>query len=1301
MQFPPLQLSQDRRRSPRHATRFGAYFLIGTDSFAVNIQDYSSDGMFLAFEKASPAPDRLAGWVGMAACIDASQSALADVLSGLDANESIDTLEPIETRVMHASPHGLGVHIDHLPDSWIALLEKAGNRPLVDIRESNREYELLIQRCIRVYGTFSKVFAGEVLARTADRLGALEGSDPFAAARFDYQGARSALAEASERIIGRFVADGLKRVSATSGEDSHSSTATAFPELRLMQADELEDYLAVSAVIKRADAQVAAVLDDFEMRYIRLVGVTLAPKKNPFGPSMTLRSFREATADVALSPQSARILCAEMDSVAQTRFPVLLQDLKQMLSAVAPTARPKRAPTRRQRDVEADLVQMLPEGGMPDLATRQLLTALRSKHGLDATRAPRRVLGIIETLGTAAQLEAASKRELSPALLPADAGTTANEEAALPELLAAIDRLPMSAGGAFEQASAREVLALMQAPVDGEARNRRRLSAAYEGVLDTSALLFKRASRDFVPQSDVELLVKRLERTLLKLALRDGEFPSSPEHPARKVVNLIDQYNFAANDEGRLTDPKLRNNLDGLVTRICEQADHDATVFNVVQHSLEQDLEGVRRERRLRIDRIVEALESRDRVRVARHQVDTAISGRLSERRMPRVLIRLVDEVWRQHSVLIGLRHGAESAAWRENLLLIERTLAVSAAGIDDPTTLPLRKELYRELATVMLQVVSDQPLRDRLLADLEALLVNADPELLADAVDAPRFNGAELMASPAPPVAASPATVTAGSTLSKLTSNTSAPVALRVGDWWDMRIERKWIPVQLVWISQFTGHCGLVNRSASNQMELTTLDFQRQLGSGTARARDSLDTPLLDRSESGLLNEAYSEAMLRSDRDPVTGWLTRKGFQKCLTALEARSDGGQFHVVGLLECDQFRSISSSCGIEAQESLAKALSARLQRRLPKDCVGAVFRDDTFAVVMPNHTRAAGQRTMVELLESIADFHFVFEQYSYSIGVSAGVAAFGSGQCGAGEVLRRVDAACLAAKAMGRNRIEEYLPDSAELRNAEALLEWAGRADALLMSEDLYLRAQMVMPIGADSAELPYYEVLLGIEATSGRASSPYDFVVALERMGRSHELDLWVLRQAFLWVSDNWMLMESINGVSINLSAPSLRHPEVISFLRQAFADSSFPAQKIAFEITESAAIQNFNAAEEFIREIHRYGCRFLLDDFGSGFTSYAHLKRLSTDTLKIDGSYVKDLLTNASDLAIVKSMTDIAHTLGMKVVAEWVETPEILEKLIELGVDYAQGYAVHKPVRLSELIAHPAAATVANRPTR
>ncbi len=1289
MDFPPLQQSKERRRDARHVTRLGAHLLMGADSFAITILDYSATGLLLTLEGDVPTAERLAGWVGTAVCIDVSQSALSAVRSGLESGETVDALEPIEGRVVHATALGLGVHVEQLPATWISVLGHAARRPANDSRDSNREYEQLIQRCASVYTTFSRKFASEVLARTADKLGALEGGDPYAGSRYHYEGARAALAEHSSRVVKRFVSDGNKRVTAEHADVDVLDVPTAVADLRLMQADELEDYLAISAAIKRINEQVAAGLDQFEMRYMRLVGATVAAKKNPFGPEKTLRSFRVASSAVKLSPQSARVLCAELEAVALAKFPPLLQDLNQMLAAVAPTVRARQtASSTRLRAVGSIPEHMLPEAAIPDASTRALLSTLRGKYGGAGHHVPRRVLGIIESMATTARKDAASKEKFVPVLLPID-NLDPKDVATLPELLAAISRLPMSAGGAFEQATARDVMVQLMRPGEDVETAHRRLGPTFEGVIDTSARLFQRASRDLVPNGDIELLIKRLERTLLKLALRDGEFPASPSHPARRVVNLIEQYNFAANDDGRLNDTKLRANLDGLVTRICDQADTDSSVFDVVQHSLEQDLEGLRRERRARSDRIVEALESRDRLRVARTEVDVALGRRLFERRMPRVMIRLLDEVWRQHSVLIGLRHGVESTAWRDNLLLIERTLAVSAAGINDPSTLPLRKELYRQLSSVMMQVVSDQSLRGRLLADLEGVMVNANLDLMADVMEAPRFEEPD------------DAVVAKAKSAAKDAKKGEPNIAMqsRVGDWWDMKIERKWVPVQLIWMSQSTGHCGFVNRSASNRMEVTEADFQNQLTNGTARTRDSLDIPLLDLTESGLLNEVYAETMQRADRDPVTGLLTRKGFQKRLTDLDARADGGHHHIVALIECDQFRAISSTCGIEALEALTKTLGDRLLKSLPKDCAAAMFREDTFAIVMPNYLRPAGMRTISELVTSVADFHFKFEQHSYSIGVAAGIAAFGTGQSSASEVLRHADTACLAAKSMGRNRIQVYEPDSVALRSEEALLAWAGRADALLMSEDLFLRAQMVMPIGPDTEELPYYEILLGIEPRSGQLSGPYDFVVAMERMGRSHELDLWVLRQSFLWITENWMVMESIGGVSINLSAPSLRHPEVLRFLRQELPRSNFPAQKIVFEITESAAIQSFDAAEQFIREIRRYGCRFSLDDFGGGFTSYAHLKRLSTDTLKIDGSYVKDLIGNLSDLAIVKSMTDIAHTLGMKVVAEWVETPQILEKVIELGVDYGQGYAVHKPVRLVELIAaraEPVAAVAA-----
>ncbi len=1260
--FPSLEQHHDKRRSPRRETRLRAYILVESESFAVSIENYSVNGLYVSFDRERPSPDRLTTWVGMSGRIDPAQSAVSALSAELD---SVNSIEPLEARIVHAEPVGLGLQVPPLPPGWLALLERTaagtGDETASEPMSAHREYEPLLQRCISVYSAFLRTFTRDVLTRSATRLGAVEGSDARAASDARFDQARAALTTQGSQVVERVVAEAASRTLAAPEVGESRDKSPAVNELRLMHADELEEFLLLSAVIKRIEEHVGVALDQFEMRYTRLVGAATNAKQDPFAPEKTLRSLQRALSQLNLSPQSARVVYAEIEAVASARYPDLLRDLNLVLAAVE--AGPRKVRARDGRRLPS---QLLRDDALPDEATRTLIAGLREPLSpARESRVPRAVLEVIEALtspavGAHGTGDAATPD--SPGLAPT------GESATLAELLAVIDRLPTSAGGAFEQASTSEITALLR---DGTAETGapRHIGAEHEAVLDTTARLFSAASSDFVPRSDVESMIKRLERTLLKLSLRDGEFPSSPAHPARKVVNLIEQYNFAANDAGKLTDAKLRNNLDSLVTRICEQADRNPAVFSVVQHSLEDDLESLRRERRQRVDRIIEALESRDRVRVIRSQVDQALAGRLAGRRIPRVLIRLLDDVWRQHLVLTGLRHGTVSEDWNAALLLIERTLAVSAVDADDDDAVAIRAELNRELVATLADAVIDHTLREKLLRDLHALMVDARPELTADVIEAPRFEAAASVSATNPAI-----------------------TGLKLGEWWDMKVEQQWVPVQLVWKSVSTGYCGFINRSASNRLEMTSADFGRQLGAGTARPRESLDTPLLDRTEGALLTQAYSASIARTDRDGSSGSLNRKGFMKRLRELESTTAGGEHHVVGMLEFDQFRAIASTCGVDAVETLARTLNERIQKSLPRDCVHAVFREDSVAVLMPHLSRTAGARAMAQLLSKVADFHFMSGQHSFSIGVSVGVAGFGDGQCGADEVLRRVDAACLTAKAAGRNRLQEYEPSNAELRSEETLLAWAGRADALLASDALYLRAQMVMPMGADPSALPYYEILLGIESTWGSNAQPYDFILALERLGRSHEIDLWVLRNAFQWVSDNWTIMDSIAGLAINLSVPSLRHPDVMRFLRQELPRSNFPAHQIVFEITETAAIRDFEAAEQFITDIRRYGCGFSLDDFGSGFTSYAHLKRLSIDTMKIDGSYVKDVLTSPSDQAIVKSMTDIGHTLGMKVVAEWVESPQILEKLVEYGVDYAQGYAVHKPVRLSRLVAAPEA---------
>jgi len=443
---------------------------------------------------------------------------------------------------------------------------------------------------------------------------------------------------------------------------------------------------------------------------------------------------------------------------------------------------------------------------------------------------------------------------------------------------------------------------------------------------------------------------------------------------------------------------------------------------------------------------------------------------------------------------------------------------------------------------------------------------------------------------------------------------------------------------------------------------------------------------PLIERTEDALFDETYRDLVHQAMHDPLTGLLNRKGFMHRLTQLALPDEADKAHAIAILEFDQFRMINNSCGVEATENLARSLAGAVRAQLGPDAVLAAFRDDTLALLLPNCSRADGCAGIDRLLGHVKDYPFQHGEHRYSIGFNIGISEYAPARFSAADAIRHADSACITAKTMGRNRTQVYEQSSPELQSQESLIDWAGRIDPFLNGSGLHLRCQQVKPIGADTTLLPYYEILLGIENEDGLMIEPAHFVPTVERLQRAHEVDIWVMRNVFEWVAANRADFASMGGFAINLSATSLSSPEVIRYLQNALPACDIPTEKITFEITESAAIESYGAAQDFVREIRRYGCKFSLDDFGSGFTSYAHLKNLRTDALKIDGSFVRDMLNNPDDYAMVKSMNDIGHSLGLRTVAEFVESPGILDALREIGVDYAQGYAIHKPCRLDEL---------------
>ena len=332
----------------------------------------------------------------------------------------------------------------------------------------------------------------------------------------------------------------------------------------------------------------------------------------------------------------------------------------------------------------------------------------------------------------------------------------------------------------------------------------------------------------------------------------------------------------------------------------------------------------------------------------------------------------------------------------------------------------------------------------------------------------------------------------------------------------------------------------------------------------------------------------------------------------------------------------------------------------------------------------------GTRVTEKLLTTINDFRFVWEDRVFSIGISIGMVAIDQHTISATDVLADADTACYAAKEGGRNRIHVYHPEDSDLAERREELQLVNEIDSALVNGRFKLFTQEIRPIDGFANRCAHFEVLVRMYTASGSLVSPDRFLPTAERFNLASKIDHWVVSSTLSHLEQNAFLIPMIDQCSINISGQSLGDEKFLEWL-PAFLDATpVPAEKMCFEVTETSAIANLNNAIALISALHARGCSLALDDFGSGFSSLAYLKTLPFDYLKIDGMFVKDIIGNEQDLAMVRLINEIGKTMGMKTIAEFVETEAIQDQLAALGVEYVQGFAVDIPQPIDQLGIQP-----------
>lgn len=427
-----------------------------------------------------------------------------------------------------------------------------------------------------------------------------------------------------------------------------------------------------------------------------------------------------------------------------------------------------------------------------------------------------------------------------------------------------------------------------------------------------------------------------------------------------------------------------------------------------------------------------------------------------------------------------------------------------------------------------------------------------------------------------------------------------------------------------------------------------------------------------------------------QATHDALTGLVNRSEFEQRLQRVlgTARAERAE-HALCYLDLDQFKIINDTCGHVAGDELLRQLGGLLQQKVRRRDTLARLGGDEFGVLMEHCSLEHALRVANTLREAVEEYRFAWEDKGFNIGVSIGLVPITEFSESIVGVLSAADSACYAAKDQGRNRIHVYREDDVGLAKRHGEMQWVARIERALEEERFQFDFQPIVPVKSSEQKGMHYELLLRMQDEQGRIVPASVFLPAAERYNLATKLDRWVVRNAFEWLTRHPEHLERLYLCEINLSGHSLGDGEFLEMVIQQLHQTAIPPEKVCFEVTETAAVANLTSATHFIQTLKGVGCQFALDDFGSGLSSFAYLKTLPVDFLKIDGSFVKDIADDPTDLAMVKSINEIGHTMGKRTIAEFVENAAILEKLKarDIGIDYAQGYHIGRPKPIDELL--------------
>lgn len=1173
--------------------------------------------------------------------------------------------------IAHLSPHGVGVAFVE-PSSATAAIHALNRQVRAcapdERKPASADIASLRTRCHQVLETLAQPLLAAFFADIRQPLIKAAEKAPSNAAQAVYFEAMTLLQERRADIEGRFIRQ--IEAAGVSGPNLPEYPEVKLPttdSLSLVDKEAFDDWLGVAEEITRLENRHDDSLRTLAERLGTSFGGAITRKNHPYGPGVVLYAFRHSLGDLAIAIPAKRVIYAVF---ARTLAPHLgsfyqkLLEATQTLESVAPAKGLRRVPDAKSRaQAPGNAAEAVKEAVKEDSAGHPSPPAVAVASPDLRTPGPLDAASLLMTLTTQ------SHRPVAGPPARSEKQAAAPDPAAILAALQQVQHRKLSQGIEYLSPETLETELGQTLAASGQAAGA--LRDEHKQAINILEALLDNTLKEESLAPGVKRYVQTLQIPLLEAALSAPDLLHLETHPAREVLNLLDHFSLAANDQGEIEQHQLKQSLDTITARVAREAAHNPGVLLEAQAQLEKLAAPLLKTRALRIERVREASEARQRTEEAHRIVDSAIDARLGGKYVASIVPELLETGWRQLLILATLRQGQDSEEWlRITEVLDQLMLWLDREQPQPPRSVLDAHRLINYVDEQLVFVCSEQMRQNRIVEALVDLLLGS------------REGGERRI----PEWVFVPARDAASEEIEDVEAETVQ--RFRVGDWLKFALQPGvWTPARLTWIGGRPARYVFVNQKGGKALEVDAHEFVRYLRESKAVEIESLDLPLMERTTNTLIQTMQDRLKYQANHDPTTGLVNRKEFVRWLERTLVHGEQTDLPAtLGLLEIAQFRVINNLCGMEAGDRLLREVGELIGARLGIGVPQARMGDSVFGFLLGGVAQSEGLTQAENLLQAMAAFHFKWGEHSFAPGAHIGLAEFSPLSGSVQLLLKQADAACLTAREKGLNIIHCYAEDDTALKMQARQMDWAGRIDRLLAEERLCVRCQLIAPIFPGRDSHSHYEILLGIRNEEGDVVSPYDFVVAAERWKRISEIDRWQVSSVFDWIRRHRPRFDAMGGFSINLSGQSINSLDFLDFLQEELAGADWPLGKITFEVTETAAIGEFGQAEKFIRQIRRHGCKFSLDDFGSGSSSYGYLKNLRVDYLKIDGSFVKDLATSAIDYAMVKSMNEIGHSLGMKTIAEYVEDEAILEKLREIGVDYAQGYGIGKPALIDKL---------------